>query len=113
MNNIQNLWYGNLKPATEPGINDRTASNISGHIDDKIEKLRENLNEEGKARLSRLIDDYSEQRVCQGLFPRSEVDCRSIMHYLRRKRIAKNGSPSRFLLFRQSRTPVPTSLHVI
>ena len=60
MNNIQNLWYGNLKPATEPGINDRTCSNISGHIDDKIEKLRENLNEDGKARLSRLIDDYSE-----------------------------------------------------
>ena len=60
MNNIQNLWYGNLKPATEPGINDRTSSNTSGRIDDKIEKLRKCLDEDGKARLSRLIDDYSE-----------------------------------------------------
>ena len=60
MNNIQNLWYGNLKPATEPGINDRICSNLSGHIDDKIEKLRASLDEDGKARLSRLIDDYSE-----------------------------------------------------
>ena len=60
MNNIQNLWYGNLRPATEPGINDRTCSNLSGHIDDKIEKLRKSLDEDGKARLSRLREDYSE-----------------------------------------------------
>ena len=60
MNNIQNLWYGNLKPATEPGINDMTCSSLSGHIDDKIEKLRGSLDEDGQARLSRLIDDYSE-----------------------------------------------------
>ena len=60
MNNIQNLWYGNLKPATEPGINDRNSSNISGRIDEKIEKLRKILDEDGKARLSRLIDDYSD-----------------------------------------------------
>ena len=60
MNNIQNLWYGNLRPATEPGINDMTCSNISGHIDDKIEKLRNSIDEDSKARLSRLIDDYSE-----------------------------------------------------
>ena len=60
MNNIQNLWYGNLKPATEPGINDRTSSNISGHIDDKLEKLTESLDENGKARLTRLREDYSE-----------------------------------------------------
>ena len=60
MNNIQNLWYGNLKPATEPGINDRICSNLSGHIDDKLEKLTECLDEDGKARLARLRDDYSE-----------------------------------------------------
>ena len=60
MNNIQNLWYGNLRPATEPGINDRTCSSLSGHIDDKLEKLTESLDENGKARLARLRDDYSE-----------------------------------------------------
>ena len=60
MNNIQNLWYGNLRPATEPGINDRICSSLSGHIDDKLEKLTESLDENGKARLARLREDYSE-----------------------------------------------------
>ena len=59
MNNIQNLWYGNLKPATEPGINDRICSGLSGRIDDKLEKLTECLDENGRARLARLRDDYS------------------------------------------------------
>ncbi len=63
MNSIQNLWYGNLRPAEEPGINERTCSSLSGHIDDKIEKLIKSLDEGSKVSLSRLIDNYSE-RLC-------------------------------------------------
>ena len=60
MNNIQNLWYGNMKPAEEPGSNDKACTKLWNRIYDRSEKLEERLGEEEKSMLSRLIDDYNE-----------------------------------------------------
>ena len=60
MNNIQNLWYGNMRPAEEPGANDKACTKLWHNIYDRIEKLEEKLGEEEKSMLSRLIDDYNE-----------------------------------------------------
>ena len=60
MNSIQNLWYGNMRPAEEPGANDKYCTKLWNRIYDRIEKLEEKLGEEEKSMLSRLIDDYNE-----------------------------------------------------
>ena len=59
MNTIQNLWYGNLRPAEEPGANDKVCTKIWGRISDRVDKLNEALCEEAKSMLSKLIDDYN------------------------------------------------------
>ncbi len=53
MNSIQNLWYGNLRPAEEPATNDKTCSSLRKQIYDEIDKLEGLLNEEGKSLLNR------------------------------------------------------------
>ena len=60
MNSIQNLWYGNMRPAEEPGANDKTCTKLWNHIYDRIEKMEGKLGEEEKSMLSRLVDDYNE-----------------------------------------------------
>ena len=60
MNSIQNLWYGNLRPAEEPGANDKACRKIWNRIFDRVEKLNEAIGEEKKSMLSNLIDDYNE-----------------------------------------------------
>ena len=60
MNSIQNLWYGNLRPAEEPGANDKACRKIWNRIFDRVEKLNETIGEEKKSMLSKLIDDYNE-----------------------------------------------------
>ena len=60
MNSIQNLWYGNMRPAEEPGANDKACTKLWHNIYDKVEKLEEKLDEDEKSMLSGLIDDYNE-----------------------------------------------------
>ena len=60
MNSIQNLWYGNLRPAEESGINDKVCAEIWNRIFERVDKLNGVLGENEKSMLSRLIDDYNE-----------------------------------------------------
>ena len=60
MNSIQNLWYGNMRPAEEPGANDKKCTKLWHNIYDRIEKMEGKLGDEEKLMLSRLIDDYNE-----------------------------------------------------
>ena len=60
MNSIQNLWYGNMRPAEEPGANDKKCTKLWHNIYDRIEKLEGKLGDEEKSMLSRLVDDYNE-----------------------------------------------------
>ena len=49
-----------MRPAEEPGANDKYCAKLWNRIYDRTEKLEEKLCEEEKSMLSRLIEDYND-----------------------------------------------------